>query len=351
MPNTFLNLEISRGDGVGDSSDTGLTAATKTFIYPGTPAGRFAVEGSHDGYTWAVVIGRERTQQAFFSGNRSQVLTVDAVVKQLRVRATGTRGVACPEGIGLGAPPAAGKNVFAQLPVPKDGDRGEPFDLGAKTGLLKTFILGEGAQSSTGFSVLASVDGERFGEVLRLQGGNQDRMRTVAAVCRFLRIDRIGPGVCPHITVGAEGLAEAQSGSGGNGGNSDATALITLSDERAAATSSASDEEVLREFYVPLAVGSWPHGIEATLSAFCATEGDEDGRAVFNLRMGGRPGRADGDALIHITGRGQGSAEVATSHAFSQPYEPTTLIKVTGKGDGTVRAALRSLVITFHAPE
>ena len=199
MPNTFLNLEIPRGDGVGDPSDTGLTAATKTFIYPGTPAGRFAVEGSHDGHTWAVVIGRERAQQAFFSGNRSQVLTVDAVVKQLRVRATGTRGVACPEGIGLGAPPAAGKNVFAQLPVPKDGDRGDPFDLGPKTGLLKTFILGEGAQSSTGFSVLASVDGERFGEVLRLQGGTRTVCEPIAAVCRFPahRPDRPG-GLPPH---------------------------------------------------------------------------------------------------------------------------------------------------------
>jgi hypothetical protein len=349
MPNTFLNLEIPRGDGVGDPSDTGLTAATKTFIYPGTPAGRFAVEGSHDGHTWAVVIGRERAQQAFFSGNRSQVLTVDAVVKQLRVRATGTRGVACPEGIGLGAPPAAGKNVFAQLPVPKDGDRGDPFDLGPKTGLLKTFILGEGAQSSTGFSVLASVDGERFGEVLRLQGGNQDRMRTVAAVCRFLRIDRIGPGVCPHITVGAEGLAEAQSAEGGSSG--DGTALITLSDERAVATSSASDEEVLREFYVPLAGPSWPRGIEATLSAFCGTEGDEEGgKAVFNLRTGGRAGRADGDILTHVTGRGSGSPEVATSHPFSQPDEPTTLVKVTAKGDGSARATLRSLVITFQRP-
>jgi hypothetical protein len=349
MPNSFLNLEIPRGDGVGAPTDTGLTAATKTFIYAGAPAGRFAVEGSHDGHTWAVLLGRDRSQQAFFSGTRSQVLTLDAVVKQLRVRATGTRGVACPDGIGLGAPPAQGKNVFAQLPVPEDGDRGEPFDLGARTGLLKTFILGDGAPSSSGFSILASVDGERFGELVRLQGGNQDRMRTVAAVCRFLRVDRIGPGACPHITVGAEGLGETQAGQGD--GQNEGGALLTLSDERAAATSSLSVEEVLREFYVPLGSPSWPQGIEATLSAFCGTEGDEGGgRAIFNLRMGGRPGRPDGDILTHLTGRGSGSPQVATSRPFSQPDEPTTLIKVTAKGDGSVQAALRSLVITFQRP-
>ena len=74
-------------------------------------------------------------------------------------------------------------------------------------------------------------------------------------LCCFLRIERSGRGNCPHVTVGAEALPEAQDGAGG-GGDAAAASVLTLSDERAAATSFVSEEEVLREFYVPLSASS-----------------------------------------------------------------------------------------------
>jgi hypothetical protein len=348
MQSDHIILEIPRGDGVGKAVDAADTDSPRTFIYPGATAGRFIVEGSHDGAAWAMLFGRDRAQ-GLFTGSRSIARTVDGVVKELRVRALGTRGVAPPAAIDVGALPACAENVFATVPAPAGAGLGKPVDLGADVGLEKTFILAGRLPPGVRYSLLASVDGEHFGEILRLPSGQLDRARTVSAVCRYLRIESAGRGAGPAVTVGARGLARLSDSGGGDPGTGDARSQISLSDEGAVTTDSSPDEQVLREYFVPLAELSGRRGFEATLAGFFAADGPGSSGVLFKLRIGGRSGKADGDTLVELEEQSTGCPRSVTERVRTHLTESASLIKLTAQGSGKARATARGIVITFQS--
>lgn len=343
-----FKLDIPRADGVGPAVDVADADSPKTFVFGGARAGRYVVEGSHDGDSWAMLAGRDRTV-ALFTGARSIARTVEGIAKKLRVRALGTRGISPTGSIGVGALEAAAANVFAILAAPAEAGLGKAVDLGDEVGLEKTFIVGGRLPPGVRYSVLASVDGENFGEILRLPSGQQDRARTLAAVCRFLRIEKVGRGPSPAVTVGAKGLA---LGDGGDGNGEPPTVSlrshVSLSDEAAVTTELASEEQVVREYFVPLANVSERRGFEATLAGFFAAEGPGSGQALFRLRMGGKPGRPDGETLVELEERSSGGARAVTERIWTRPTEAATLVKLTAQSSGKVGAAARGVVITFR---
>jgi hypothetical protein len=343
-----FKLDIPRGDGVGPSIDVADADGPKTFVYQGARAGRFVVEGSHDGDNWAMLAGRDRAV-SLFTGARPIARTVEGIAKHLRVRALGTRGVALPDSIGVGALPALAENVFATIAAPTDAGLGKPVDLGDEVGLDKTIILGGRLPPGVRYSLLASLDGDRFGEILRLPSGPQDRARTIAAVCRYLRIEKVGRGASPVVTIGAKGLVGDSGDSGGGEPSGGSTrSQVSLSDEAAVMTDLASDEQVVREYFVPLTAVSERRGFEATLAGLFGAEGPGSGEALFRLRMGGKPGRPDGETLVEIEERTAGSARSVTERVRTKPSEAATLVKLTAQSSGKVRAVARGVVITFH---
>ena len=59
MPNTFISLEVPKGDGVGAAVDTAGTGHPKTFVLAGPvrAGARYVVEGSNDGgATWDILV-------------------------------------------------------------------------------------------------------------------------------------------------------------------------------------------------------------------------------------------------------------------------------------------------------
>jgi hypothetical protein len=241
-------------------------------------------------------------------------------------------------------------NVFATLPAPAEAGLGKVVDLGDEVGLEKTFIVGGRLPPGVRYSVQASVDGEHFGEVLRLPSGQQDRARTLAAVCRYLRIEKVGRGPSPAVTVGAKGLVLAGGGGDGNGEPPTVSlrSHVSLADEAGVTTELASEEQVLREYFVPLANVSDRRGFEATLAGFFAAEGPGSGQALFRLRMGGKPGRPDGEVLVELEERSTGAARSVTERVRTRPTDAATLVKLTAQSSGKVRAVTRGVVITFH---
>ncbi|HEY0714887.1 MAG TPA: hypothetical protein VGF45_19560 [Polyangia bacterium] len=343
-----LRLEIPRGDGVGASLDVSETDSLKTFVFEGARAGRFIVEGSHDGTAWATLLGRDRAI-SLFAGPRAIARTVEGITKHLRIRSLATRGLPLPEWLGVGALAARAENVFAIIPAPTDAGVGKSIDLGRNTSLEKTFIVGGRLPPGVRYSVLASVDGEHFGEVLRLQGGQQDRTRTVAAVCRYLALEKTGRGAGPVVTVGAKGIAQGEGG--GDGGPSQVVerSQISLSDEGAVTTEIGSEERVVREYFVPLSGLTGRRGFEATLAGFFGADGPGAGEALFKLRMGGRAGRPDGEVLVELEESSSGSPRSATERVRVRPSDEATLIKLTAQSSGRAHAVARGLVISFQS--
>src|SRR5512138_100119 len=109
MPNTFISLEVPRGDGVGVPAIVSMTGHPKSFVLAGTvPGGRYVVEGSNDGgSTWDILIDDDGTQTLFVSNNGGPK-TVDCIVEQVRVRSIGNLASAAPPSITMGAPPVLG---------------------------------------------------------------------------------------------------------------------------------------------------------------------------------------------------------------------------------------------------
>jgi hypothetical protein len=344
-----LRLEIPRGDGVGAPVDVAETDSPKTFVFEGARAGRFIVEGSHDGSAWAMLFGRDRAT-SLFTGPRSVARTVEGVTKHLRVRSLGTRGLPPPDWLNVGALTARGENIFESIPAPTDAGLGRPVDLGRNTAVEKTFIVGGRLPPGVRYSVLASVDGERFGEILRLPSGPQDRARTIAAVCRYLRLEKTGRGAGPPVTVGAKGIVPPEDGGGGEPGEIEYRSQISLSDEAAVTTELAADEQVVREYFVPLSGLAGRRGLEVTLAGFFAADGPGSGEAVFKLRMGGKPGKPDGESLVELEeSSATGAASSVTERVRTRPSEDVTLIKLTAQSSGKVRASARGIVITFQS--
>lgn len=114
------------------------------------------------------------------------------------------------------------------------------------------------------------------------------------------------------------------------------------------ATSSPTDEEVLRQYRVPLALLS-PASLRVALTG--EGRGPATPRNVtFRVRTGGTPDHPDGTTLLAVQDVGPGDAPVsADSPAFARPSALSTLIKVTGQGDAAVPATIRNFVLLFHS--
>jgi hypothetical protein len=334
MPNTFISLSVPQGDGTGIPTAVGATGRPKTFVLSGTvrPGGRFIVEGSNDGQTWDILVGEDGTE-VFFTSGREGAKTVDSIVQQVRVRAVGSRPEDQQPSITMGAPPATGTNFFGTLDVPATGTLGAPLDLGSETGPLKTFILRGPVPPSARYTILASMDGEKFDEAL-LFTADQTGARSKEIMCRFVRVQRNVLGLPPTITVGAEAVLEP-------GGTPD----ITVSSEHAFETVGAG-EEVLAEYVVPLGAFPLP-SMALTLAARRRISG-ENGTGSLRVRLGGAPGTPDGDLIVESADvAGAEQSVVATSAAFARPVITGTLVKVTGQAaPGSI--FVRGFVLWFH---
>ena len=276
-----------------------------------------------------------------FTAGSTGVRSVDCIVQQVRVRS-----IAAPTGIEkpsitMGAPPANGTPIFGSIDVPRVAGVGAPFDLGLSTGPLKTFILRGKLSPGARYSILASMDGSQFDEVL-LFTSDQEGARSRSVMCRFVRVQRAAAGTAPIITVGAEGLLEP------TGSGTGPSAELSIASERELGTVT-SDEEVLAEYAVALSAlnaGSLVLDFSAIGGVVGAIEGGSD--ATFRVRQGGALKAPDGIELVAL---GLGGAEMtggARSLPFNRPTDVATLVKVTGQGSAG-RAALRGYVLRFHA--
>jgi hypothetical protein len=342
MPNTFIALDVPRGDGTGTPAFVGLTGHPKTFVLAGSvaPGARYVVEGSNDGANWDILVDDDDGTQVLFTTGSSGAKTIDCVVQQVRVRAAAASGAAEPPSITMGAPPANGTPVFGTLDVPIGTGSGAPFDLGVSTGPLKTFILRGSIPSGSRYAILASMDGLRFDEIL-LFTSDQEGVRSRSVMCRFLQVQRNAAGQAPVITVGAEALFEPNGG-----GVVTAAAELAGASEREMGTVTETEEEVLAEYAVPLGGLDAPRlvldfsGIGGALGAEVETS--------FRVRQGGSVGAPDGAEVAAFAITGSGKVGFIRSDPFDRPIDVATLVKVTGHGGPGARAGLRGFVLRYH---
>jgi hypothetical protein len=337
MPNTFVRLDVPTLDGAGTPFITGHLGRSKTIVFSGAVLGRYMVEGSNDGgVTWDILVD-DSGQQALYTARSPGVRTFDSIVERVRVRSAGNAQLASPPTIALGAPTALGTAVFGVLDVPPGPGVGAVFDLGTAAAAFKTFILRGSVPPGSRYSILGSIDGVRFDEVM-LFTSDQQGARPVEFLCRYLQVQRGGGGATPVISFGSEGSVESGQG----------TNALSLADDAEIATGASDVEEVLRQYHVPLARLA-PSSLRLTFAG--ESRGNENERHVtYRVRAGGLPDAVDGTALLTVPDAGSGDHTLtADSPAFSRPAEPSTLIKLTGQGDGTRAAVLRNFVLLFHA--
>jgi hypothetical protein len=337
MPNTFTTLDVPVNDGSGVPFVTSGLGRPKTIVFSGPVLGRYVVEGSNDsGNNWDILVD-DSGQQALFTAQSPGVRTFDCIVDRVRVRSAGNAQLATPPTIALGAPPAVGTPVFGVLNMPTGPGLGAPVDLGLSAGAFKTFILRGAIPPGSRYSVQGSMDGARFDEVM-LFTSDQQGARPVEFFCRFLRVQRAAGGATPVLAFGTEGILEPTTG----------PAELAIPDQGEGATSSVATEEVLRQYRVPLALLT-PASLRVALTG--EGRGPETPRNVtFRVRAGGMADQPDGAALLAIQDLGPSDAPVsADSPPFARPTDPSTLIKLTGQGDGATAAALRNFVLLFHA--
>ncbi len=338
MPNTFQVLDVPTGDGAGVPFVASTLGRPKTIVFSGPVLGRYVVEGSNDGGTsWDILVDDDG-EQALFTSQAPGVRNFDAIVGQVRVRSISNSGLSTPPMIALGAPPAVGTPVFGVLDVPSGPGAGAVFDLGLSAGAFKTFILRGSIPAGSRYSILGSMDGHSFQEVI-LFTSDQQGARPAAFLCRFLRVQRDAGGPTPVIAFGSEGILE--------GGASGGTSEISIADDGQIETTSVTDEEVLRQYRVPLALLS-----SGNLRATFAGEGrggEGTRKVVYRLRAGGAADDPDGNVLLSIEDDGPDAVAVeADSAPFARPTDPSTLIKLTGQGDGSSAAVLRNFTLVFH---
>jgi hypothetical protein len=344
MPNTFISLDVPPADGAGTPAITTLLGSPKTFVFSGdSSARRYVVEGSNDGgATWDILVARDGTQ-ALFSGRNTGAKTIESIVDRVRVRTIGNaRNIPAPA-ISMGASPAVGTNIFGVLEVPASNSLGTPFDLGASAGPLKTVTVRGNLPTTARYSILASMDGTNFDQIMLFTSG-QDGARSTAVLCRFLRVLRSGGGATPVVAVGAEGILEPGSGGGGGGGSGPPSEL-TITEESQKATNGSS-EQVLVEYLVPLRMVTSP---VLGLSFACLSVQGTFGQPQFRVRLGGTVGQVDGAEIFSISrGHSETVSLVGNANAFVRPTEDASLVKVTGFAGEGPAAALRGLVLLFH---
>ena len=338
MPNTFTTLDTPTTDGSGTPFVTRTLGRAKTIVFSGQVIGRYIVEGSNDGgTTWDILVD-DSGQQALFTAQAPGVRTFDCIVDRVRVRSIGNAQLTTPPTISLGAPPAVGNPVFGVLDVPASPGLGAPFDLGTSAGAFKTIILRGTLPPGSRYTVLGSMDGARFDEVM-LFTSDQQGARPIEFFCRFLRVRRDAGGPAPVIAFGCEGILEAGTG----------PTEISLADAGETATSSADAEEVLRQYRAPLSLLA-PANLRVALAGESLGGSEGSRNVTFRVRAGGTPDVPDGTTLLTVPDTSSGStAVVGDSPAFARPSDPSTLIKLTGQGDAVAPAVLRNFVLLFHA--
>src|SRR5215831_7320046 len=337
MPNTFTTLDVPVNDGSGVPFVTSGLGRPKTIVFSGPVLGRYIVEGSNDGgNNWDILVD-DSGQQALFTSQAPGVRTFDCIVDRVRMRSSGNAGLGTPPTIALGAPPAIGTPVFGVLDMPAGPGVGAPFDLGTSAGAFKTFILRGAIPPGSRYTVLGSIDGARFDEVM-LFTSDQQGARPIEFFCRFLRVQRAAGGPTPVLAFGSEGILEPTT----------APNEVAIADQGEVASTSPGAEEVLRQYHVPLALLA-----PGNLRVAIAGEGRGPAAArnvTFRVRAGGAADQPDGAALLTVQDLGPSDAVVsADSDPFARPTDPSTLIKLTGQGDGTTAAALRNFVLLFHS--
>src|SRR5882724_1896323 len=317
MPNTFAALDVPINDGSGVPFVTAGLGRPKTIVFSGPVLGRYIVEGSNDGgNNWDILVD-DSGQQALFTTQAPGVRTFDCIVDRVRVRSVGNASLGAPPTIALGAPPAVGTPVFGVLDMPAAPGFGAPFDLGISAGAFKTFILRGAIPPGSRYSILGSIDGVRFDEVM-LFTSDQQGARPIEFFCRFLRVQRAAGGPTPVLAFGCEGILEPST----------APNEISIPDDGEAASSSSSAEEVLRQYHVPLALLA-PGSLRVALAG--EGRGPAAARNVtFRVRSGGAAAQPDGAALLTVEDIGPGDAVIsADSPGFPRPTEGSTLIKLT----------------------
>jgi hypothetical protein len=334
MPNMFISLDTPKGDGVGVPAIVSTTGHPKTFVLAGNvPGGRYIVEGSNDGgNTWDILVDDDGTQ-ALFVSNNSGAKSIDCIVEQVRVRSLRNLADVTPPSITMGAPPALGANFFAAIPMPASQGLGDPLDLGLRVGPLKTFTARGSTVDGARFSILASMDGIQFDEVIQFTA-DQQGARSREVMCRYLRVLRSGAlGGLPVVAVGGEPVQEPGGGSGTN------SSELSIASERGFEVTS-DHEEVLAECIVPL-------GALCAATLMLDVTGIAKGvpGARFRVRIGGSFGTTDGDELAAFDAPGPEAARGSSSASFARPSAGTSLIKITGQGIGAV---LRGFGLLFH---
>jgi hypothetical protein len=184
------------------------------------------------------------------------------------------------------------------------------------------------------FSILASMDGVQFDEVIQFTA-DQQGARSREVMCRYLRVLRGGAlGGTPVVAVGAEPVQEATGGGSAN------SAELSIGSERGFAVTALEGEEVLAEYVTPLAALS-----AATLTLDFSGVARGPNGARFRVRMGGTFGIADGDELTSFVASEVEASRAAQSAPFARPNASSSLIKITGQGNGAV---LRGFDLLFH---
>lgn len=338
MPNTFTALDVPVNDGSGVPFVTRNLGRPKTIVFSGPVLGRYIVEGSNDGGSnWDILVD-DSGQQALFTTQAPGVRTFDCIVDRVRVRSVGNASLGGPPTIALGAPPAVGTPVFGVMDMPGAPGLGAPFDLGASAGAFKTFILRGAIPPGSRYTILGSIDGVRFDEVM-LFTSDQQGARPIEFFCRFLRVQRAAGGPTPVLAFGSEGILEPVT----------APTEVSIAEQGQAATSAPNAEEVLRQYRVPLALLA-PASLRVALAGEARGPSETGRNVTFRVRAGGAPDAPDGTELLAVSDAGPGNAPIyADSSSFPRPTDASTLVKVTGQGDGSVPAVLRNFVLLIHA--
>src|SRR5262249_7363862 len=212
----------------------------------------------------------------------------DCMVERVRVRSVNNGRVTTPPIVTIGAPPRIGVPLFGVLNVPAAPGVGTPFDVGLSAGPFKTFILRGAIPPGGRYVISGSIDGQRFEEAT-LFTSDQQGARSLDFLCRFLRVERNAVGATPSVAFGCEGVLEPSAPGAGS-------VTLSIPEGGKFATNSLTDEEVLREYRVPLSVLQAPT-LRLTLAGDASTP-SEARRLTFNVRAGGLLGQPDGDILL-----------------------------------------------------
>ena len=320
-------------------SSPARSAVRRPSCFSGAVLGRYIVEGSNDGGTsWDILVDDDG-QQALFTSQAPGVRNFDCVVALVRVRSVGNAGLgraayhlarraARRRAIELRRPRRARELRLRRAVRPRPlrrrlqdlhPARRDP----GRLPLLDSRLDGR-PELSGGLAVHEPTS--------RAPG----RPRSSAGSCRS---GATPAGPAPVIAFGSEGILEAAAGAG--------TSEISIADDGEVETGSTSNEEVLRQYQVPLALLSSAN-LRATLAG--QSRGGEGARKVtYRVRAGGTADQPDGTVLLSLEDDGPGDVTVdADSAPFARPSDPSTLIKVTGQGDGTTAAVLRNFTLVFH---